>query len=307
MFGYIKPYKPELKLKEIVKYSNAYCALCDQLKCDYGLISTFILSFDITFLLLCLDYFYDGEKECRKIRCPYNPMKSRKVQLSRETLRYSAFINYWLVTEKLYDDYTDDKNYFKGIFRKVLTSNRQFKKNKAIYESQVQTLESMLHQVYKSEINITNSIDFDKATNAFGKFFAEIFNVIQIDTEDKILLKKLFFQVGKWIYIIDAYDDFEKDVKKNQFNLLYALAENDTMEKKEVFEKVFSIHLQLKQKIDLLLKKTKEFYVDECVINVLNFGLDDIFYKITKKKYKEYLGELTGYGNGNMEQMDAKN
>ena len=89
--------------------------------------------------------------------------------------------------------------------------------------------------------------------------------------------------------------------------MLYALAENDTMEKKEVFEKVFSIHLQLKQKIDLLLKKTKEFYVDECVINVLNFGLDDIFYKITKKKYKEYLGELTGYGNGNMEQMDAKN
>lgn len=86
MFGYIKPYKPELKLKEITKYSNAYCALCDQLKRDYGFTSRFILNYDITFLLLCLNHLDNSDKEDQKIRCPYNPMKVKKTQLSTKAL-----------------------------------------------------------------------------------------------------------------------------------------------------------------------------------------------------------------------------
>ena len=71
MFGYIKPYNQELKLKEIQRYSGCYCALCDQLKRDYGFLSRFILNYDVTFLLICLDYFAAEEKDARKIRCPY--------------------------------------------------------------------------------------------------------------------------------------------------------------------------------------------------------------------------------------------
>ena len=300
MFGYIRVYKPELKLKEISKYSSAYCALCDQLKRDYGPLSRFILNFDITFLLLCLDYFDDNEKENRKIRCPYNGLRVKKTTLSAEALCYSAFINYWLVTEKLYDDYTDDRNFFKSLLRKILISKKQFKKSMCKYNKEIENLSALLHKVYQKEVNIIDSFGFDEVTNAFGEFFAEIFDVISIGKEEKNTLKKLFFQVGKWIYIIDAYDDFEKDIKENRFNLLCSLSD-DKMDKAEVFEKTLSLHLQLKQKINLLLKQLKGTFDDNCLINILTFGLDDVFYKITKKRYKENVERLTKNGTSNVE------
>lgn len=304
MFGYIKPYRPELKLKEITKYSNAYCALCDQLKKDYGFASRFILNYDITFLLLCLNYFNDNDIEKRKIWCPYNPIKNKSVMLSSSALQYSAFINYWLVTEKMLDDYNDDKNYFKSVLRKILVSKKQFKNIKTNYEEQVNSLACLLHQVYQNETNIIDAFGFDKVTNAFGDFFAEIFMVANVSEDEKMLLKKLFFQIGKWIYIIDAYDDFEKDVKKKRFNLLYSLSANEKMEKEEAFEKSFSIHLQLRQKIDVLLKDLVGVFNDDCLVNILTFGFDNVFYKITEKKYKDYLGRLTENGNGILESMD---
>ena len=307
MFGYIKPYKPELKLKEITKYSNAYCALCDQLKKDYGFTSRFILNYDITFLLLCLDHLDSTDKEKRRIRCPYNPAKVKKVQLSTNALRYSAFINYWLVTEKLFDDYTDDRNCFKSFLRKFLVSTGRFKKSKHIYAEKVNTLTSLLHKVYQNERSIVDSFDFDNVTNAFGTFFAEMFFTDHAALDKEVLLKKLFFQVGKWIYIIDAYDDFEKDIKKSRFNLLLSLSEKDKMEKAEAFEKALSIHLQLKQKIDTLLKELADIFYDECLINILTLGLDNVFYKITEKKYKDCLGRLAENGNGDLESLGQEN
>lgn len=303
MFGYIKPYKPELKLKEITKYSNAYCALCDQLKRDYGFMGRFVLNYDVTFLLLCQNYFDSNDEEFRRIRCPYNPLRVKMANFSKEALRYSAFINYWLVTEKLIDDYTDDKNIFKPLLRKILVSKKGFKSKSYRYQENVNELTELLREVYRSEQSIKDSFDFDRVTNTFGEFFSRIFVVTNISDSEAALLKKLMFQVGKWIYIIDAYDDFEKDIKKKRFNLLCVLGENGDIGKDEVFEKALAIHLQLKQKITALLRNIQDVFKDECIINILTFGLDNVFYKITEKKYKDFVGRLSSNGNDLLERV----
>lgn len=191
--------------------------------------------------------------------------------------------------------------------RKLLISKKRFKKSKHLYAGKVNILASLLHKVYQSESNIINSFDFDNVTNSFGDFFAEIFFINNDVFDKENLLRKLFFQVGKWIYIIDAYDDFGKDMKKNRFNLLYSLSKNDIMEKAEAFEKTLFIHLQLKQKITKLLKDSEDVFCDECLINILTFGLDNVFYKITEKKYNDHLGRLTENGNSILEPLDQKN
>ena len=33
--------------------------------------------------------------------------------------------------------------------------------------------------------------------------------------------QKLFYNLGKWVYLIDALDDYDKDVKKGRYNVLY--------------------------------------------------------------------------------------
>lgn len=215
MFGYIKPYKPELKLKEIYKYSNAYCALCDRLKRDYGFIARFVLSYDATFLLLCLNNFCENGYHKIKIRCPYNFMRVKNIDLSTEALEYAAFINYWLVTEKLSDDYKDNNSIFKFILRKLLISKRKFKYEKIKYDKIVENLSSLLQEIYKCENSISDSFEFDNLTNKFGVFFSEVFQSSSLINNDiNKYIKKLFFQLGKWIYIIDAYDDFQDDLKK---------------------------------------------------------------------------------------------
>ncbi|MBQ4561395.1 MAG: hypothetical protein IJA55_03570 [Clostridia bacterium] len=307
MFGYVKSYKPELKIKEMSFYKSAYCALCDQLKRDYGFIGRFVLSYDITFLLLCLNHFEYDDKEKRKIRCPYSPTRVKKVTLSKEALQYSAFINYWLVIQKLFDDYIDERNIIKSFFRKILISKKRYKDIRICYGDHINRLEDSLHVVYMNESDIKDSFDFDRITNAFGYFFAEIFTVIKAGEEDKVLLNKLFFQIGKWIYIIDAYDDFEKDRQKNKFNLLLSLKNEADMSKETVFEKTLSLHFQLKQKIDILLDQLKSKLDEPCVINILSYGLDNVFYEITNKKYKEFVERLTEYGSNSLGYMDKQN
>lgn len=194
MFGYIRIYRPELKLKDISKYSAAYCALCDQLKRDYGFVGRFLLSYDITFLLLFLSSVSEEPAEKRQIRCPYNPFKVQKTELSGEALRFSAFMNYWLVTEKLYDDYADNKSYLKLLTRKALISKKGFRENKEIYRNKTEILSKLLHSVYEGETAISDCFDFDKVTNLFGEFFSEIFILDNLDTETSVKLKDLFFK-----------------------------------------------------------------------------------------------------------------
>ena len=299
MFGYIKPYNQELKLKEIQRYSGCYCALCDQLKRDYGFLSRFVLNYDVTFLLICLDYFSFEEKEARKIRCPYNPMRVKRTRLSAESLRYAAFINYWLVAEKLKDDIADERSLWKRLLYKFIVANRGYKKSLAKYQRRVAQLSVMLQSVYQRENSVKTVADFDLVTNAFGSFFSEMF-LLGIDTEQEESAQSqaeaVFFQIGKWIYIMDAFDDLQDDIKRKGFNLLFSLEEGKAITKETAFEKTLSMHLFIKHKIKSLLTATDLKIQDDCIVNIITDGIDFMFCKIVLKKYKEYKERLKNYG-----------
>ena len=87
MFGYICPNRWELKLKDISRYSGYYCALCDQLSRDYGCLGRFVLSYDVTFLFLCLNALEPQSREVRRIRCPYYFWQVKKPAVAPEALQ----------------------------------------------------------------------------------------------------------------------------------------------------------------------------------------------------------------------------
>ena len=298
MFGYIKPYNQELKLKEIQRYSACYCALCDQLKQDYGFLSRFILNYDVTFLLICLDYFSSEERVARKIRCPYNLLRVKRTKLSLKSLRYAAFINYWLVAEKLKDDCVDDKSLWKTLLYKIVTSNRGYKRGLVAYQAQVGQLSDMLQAVYHQEKSVQSAADFDRTTNAFGDFFVKLF-LMGIDAKQGGFSKQaeaVFFQIGKWIYIVDAFDDLQEDTKRNRFNLLFSLEDGKSITKEAAFEKTLSMHLFIKSKIKGLLASTDVEIRDDCILNIITDGLDFMFCRIVLKRYKEYKERLKDHG-----------
>lgn len=307
VFGYIKPNKMELKLKEIKRYSSCYCALCDQLKKDYGFLSRFILNYDVTFLLVFLDNKYDNPKKHREFRCPYNLLRKIRVEINNDVIEYSAFINYWLVTEKLLDDYIDNHNIIKLLLYKLLTIKKKFKQQKSKYSAHIEKLTDKLHNVYLSEKEAYDTYSFDELINSFGDFFASLFNVALSEVEQKVDTNtyKILFNMGKWLYIIDAFDDYAKDSKKNNVNILNCLSDDGQLTSEEVFDKTLSLHYQIRYKIDLLLKDT--IIKDECVLNALTYGINLVFADITRKKYKSCLRRLTNDSNKVVEQMDREN
>ncbi|MBR2870230.1 MAG: hypothetical protein IKB98_02465, partial [Clostridia bacterium] len=56
------------------------------------------------------------------------------------------------------------------------------------------------------------------ASDPFGQMIAQIVKEIVGDvySEDLYLLS---YNLGKWIYLIDALDDFDKDIKKQNYNV----------------------------------------------------------------------------------------
>ena len=73
MFGYVRPYRPELKCKDFDLYRATYCGLCRCLRRRYGLIAPMFLNFDFTFLALVL---WEGEERWEPCqgRCHANPL-----------------------------------------------------------------------------------------------------------------------------------------------------------------------------------------------------------------------------------------
>ena len=75
VFGYIKAYKPELRLKEWEMYKAVYCTLYKHLGKNYGVISRFTLSYDFTFLCLLNMSLSDCQTDIERKKCAFNPLK----------------------------------------------------------------------------------------------------------------------------------------------------------------------------------------------------------------------------------------
>ena len=73
MFGYVRPYKPELRFKEFDAYKAVYCSLCKEIGRRYGRVLRLTLSYDLTFLALLQLSLRDLPICLEKKRCVCNP------------------------------------------------------------------------------------------------------------------------------------------------------------------------------------------------------------------------------------------
>ena len=121
MFGYVKPYKPELKIKDYEIFKSYYCGLCRTIKGHFGNIPRLSLSYDMTFVALLLDGMNETPGDFYIDTCLVHPLKKRMIIKDNKALVYSAYLNVALSYYKLCDDVADDrtlKNYiYKYIFK----------------------------------------------------------------------------------------------------------------------------------------------------------------------------------------------
>lgn len=212
MFGYVYINKPELKIREFEKYRSHYCGLCRGLKDGSGFFGRMTLNYDMTFLVMVLTSLYEPELKIVKRRCIAHPFVKHE-EITSEITEYAADMNVLLAYYNLIDDWKDERKIFRGIYAFLLKGKvRRIEKK---YPEKAKVISEYLAKL--SEAEKRDERDMDIPACIFGEIMAEMF---VYDGKDPMAdsLRRCGFYLGKYIYMLDAYEDIEEDIKKNSYN-----------------------------------------------------------------------------------------
>ena len=215
MFGYVVINDLELKGKEVALYRSYYCGFCRELKEKYGFRGQMTLSYDMTFLVMLLSDLYDAEAEVGQTKCIAHPLGQHTTRTNRFS-EYAADMNIVLSYYDCLDDWTDEHKLHKFAAARLLKGGT--KKVGINYGYKVAVIKDRLDKLHGAEGNSGTGID--EAAGYFGDILGEIFAVYDDEWTDT--LRQVGFYLGKFIYIMDAYEDLEKDEKKGCWNPLAA-------------------------------------------------------------------------------------
>ena len=216
MFGYVTASKPELKMKDFYKYKAYYCGLCKVLREKYGFLGQLTLTYDMTFLVILLHSLYESDMNFEEHRCVVHPAKKQKM-LYNEITEYAADMNIVLTYFHFADDWKDEKS------KAGLVGVRAFRKTyleiEKKYPKKCRIIRRCLKKLQTCEEQEEENIDI--TARYFGELMAELLTYRQ-DVWTKTL-RRMGFYLGKFIYILDAYDDVEKDLENGSYNALISL------------------------------------------------------------------------------------
>ena len=224
MLGYITPKREELKVKEFDRYRGFYCGLCFDLKKNCGEAARLSLTYDMTFLAILLTSLYDTKTSSEMRYCILHPLQ-KKLVIHNKYTEYAAKMSLMMTYQNLADDWYDEKKTAARVGAEVL--KRAYKKTAAEYPRQRKALNRYIKKLH--EVEEAGSTDLDKAAGLTGEFFKEIFIYDEHDVWASDL-GEVGFYIGKFIYLMDAYEDIAKDKKSGSYNPFISYLDRDDFE-----------------------------------------------------------------------------
>ncbi len=236
MFGYITINRGELKVRELETYESYYCGLCRMLKDRYGLAGCTMLNYDMTFLGMLLSSLYEEKETPAKRVCRPGSKKRLEKSLPNsqmpkqavitESLGYAADMNYMLAYHNHMDNWLDDNSF--ASLNMVHLMQKKYRSLAKKYPRQHKAIASYIQKLHLCEA--ANEPDIEAAANLTGEAMAEIYAAK--DDVWKDTLRQMGYYMGKFIYLMDAYDDVEKDSKDGSYNPLKELYKQDGFDEK---------------------------------------------------------------------------
>ncbi|WP_304583799.1 DUF5685 family protein [Acutalibacter muris] len=218
MFGYVRPYKPELLVKEYGQYKAVYCELCRVLGKEYGAMARFALSYDCAFYAL-LALSVGGERvEERSGRCVFNPLKPcTYLQSPGEAYKKAAALCVLLTYHKLRDDCLDE-GFFSSLGSRLLLPIVSPKARRAAkrYPSMAGIVERTMEEQRQAE---RESAGVDRCAEPTASLLRGLFGELAgCDGKQRPALESFGYFLGRWVYLMDAADDLAEDMRRGSFN-----------------------------------------------------------------------------------------
>ena len=290
MFGYIRTDTPELRVRENEYYKAVYCGMCRaQGKCT-GQCSRMTLSYDMVFLAL-LRLAISGENPTIKSgRCIAHPLKRRPYLDFCDSLAYCAYASALLVWGKTADDINDEKGLKRLKARLTKPLARKMRKKALKHYSE---LDEKINNGLKklSEVEKEKLPSVDAPATRFGELLADILS-FGVEGDNEKILRSIGLHVGKWIYIIDAVDDIEGDLKNSRFNPFICLygAQNLGEDQKLLVATSLKLELLAAEPAFDLIEFGENPNIEGIIKNIIYRGMPDVVNRILELDGKSKRG-----------------
>lgn len=218
MFGYITPHKGEMKVKEYELFKAYYCGVCKSMGRRFGPFCRLALNYDSVFMGLFLSSINKESISVERESCIANPLKKKWIVKKSKSVDFSADINILLSYHKLLDDWLDEKKLSSKLLQLLLALGygKAAKDNKDADHIIRHSISNL------SKLEKEGCSSMDEAAEPTADMLRQI-ATLGCNEEKKSARKAVewaAYNFGKWIYIIDAYDDMERDALKGCYNPL---------------------------------------------------------------------------------------
>ena len=236
MFGYVKPKREELLIKDYAFYKATYCGICQRMKALLGPLSTATLTYDSVFLALVrMAFVPDAEISARGRTCALHPLKKRDILQENDAIDYTVRVFAELTYLKLEDDITDEKRAVRIAKRIARPTVRRARARSGLDASLARVMREQLSRIRALEDEGCTSADL--CAEPFGELLGEVFAYNIDDRAGACALRELGRHLGIFIYIADAAEDYAEDMRRERFNplvLLYGKRELTPSERADI-------------------------------------------------------------------------
>ncbi len=215
MFGYVLPLRGELKVKELEAYQGLYCGLCHTLGHRYSFFARWLLNYDFTFLAMVLAPASERPERQRR-RCIACPFRGKSVCTPRNSLDLAAdeslVLTYWKLR-----DAVEDSSFLRGQPARFLSFffRRAYRKAEGRCPEFARQTVACLEELRTLEAERSPSMD--RAADTFARILRAAAPATGDPVRDRAA-EQLLYHVGRWIYLVDAWDDLEEDRGRRGYN-----------------------------------------------------------------------------------------
>ena len=216
MFGYVMANFQELTKEQKERYNAIYCGICRRIRVQSGNAARLGLRYDMAFLAALLMSLYEPEEEAGDRACMLHPLKPRS-WVDNEFVQYAADMNVALAYYNLLDDWQDDGKRSAKLLADLY--EKHLPEIEERYPRQCGAIRDCIARL--SALERENCSNPDEPAACFGELMGEL-----LTYEEDLwapTLRTMGQSLGRFIYLLDAALDYDKDAKKEKYNPYLAM------------------------------------------------------------------------------------
>lgn len=278
MFGYVTTVKDFLSEEEQDLYRGYYCGVCKSLGVNHGQPSRFLLNYDAPFLALLMESLEEEKTKIEREHCLLHHIEKNPVVKESKWVDFAGDMMILLSYHKFLDD-VEDEHPLRGRMGS-LAIGKSYGRAKKKYPGIARAIEEQMKLLRELEEEKSSSLDRCSITS--GEMMKSIFGFGR-NGEIKTILEEIGFSLGVWIYLVDALDDYEEDLKKGSYNpLIYRKAGREGLE-----PLLYDRLSKISNGIDLLDMKKNKGIIENIVMMGMRAQTDRVLHKISEAKEKD--------------------